>query len=264
MDSEKPRRPSSRKPPAKKYSSARSPERKPSRPGSKPFIKPSRRTESSGQIKRNDQRHLERPIRKPRIEPVIPPEVEAKALPGKIRAELLSLSAENAEIVAKQMVMIDRLLASTVESDLLLAHQFGKAAMDRAGRVGVVRQYAGRAALAVKQFAEAKKDFSAASRILGLPILKVYLAECEIGLGKARKALEILGDVKIETLSQREIIYARLVSAEAREALGQWEAALVTLAAKAESYLPNLPEEDRGLIERWHALKKRLESARHN
>lgn len=252
MNSNRPRKPSDRKPS----------DRKPQRPGAKPFKKPFDAGRKSFTGRPREVRSSERPLRKPRIEPIIPDDVEAKSLPGKIRAELLSLSAENAEVVAKQMVMIDRLLASGLDDDLLVAHQFGKAAVDRAGRVGVVRQYAGRAALAVKQFAEAKKDFSAASRILGIPILKVYLAECEVGLGKARKALEILGEVKSDSLSQRETIYARLVSAEAREALEQWDAALVTLSAKAEIHLANLPEEDRGLVDRWRALKVRLESAR--
>jgi hypothetical protein len=237
-------------------------DRKPQRSGAKPFKKPFGQDRKFSSDRRREGRLSERPPRRVRIEPDIPDDVEAKALPGKIRAELLSLSAENAEVVAKQMVMIDRLLASASNGDLLLAHQFGRAAVDRAGRVGVVRQYAGRAALAVKEFTEAKKDFSAASRILGLPILKVYLAECEVGLGKARKALEILGEVKIESLSQRETIYARLVSAEAREALEQWDAALVTLASKAEDNLSKLSEEDHGLIDRWRALKARLESAR--
>lgn len=251
MNSNRPRQPSNGK----------SSDRKPQRAGARPFKKPAQRDRNFDPNRKREPRTSDRPLRKIRIEPVIPEDVEAKALPGKVRAELLSLSAENAEVVARQMVMIDRLLATSGEQALLLAHQFGKAAVNRAGRVGVVRQYAGRAALAVKEFAEAKKDFSAASRILGQSILKVYLAECEIGLGKARKALEILGEVKTEALSQREVIYARLISAEAREVLGQREAALVTLSAKSEEYLAKLGEEDRPLIERWRTLKSRLESA---
>ena len=241
-------------------SKARSADRRPQRPGSRPFKRSAPSDKNSSPSRRGDKRASDRPIRKVRIEPVIAEDVEAKALPGKVRAELLSLSAENAEVVARQMVMIDRLLLSGSDDDLRLAHQFGKAAVDRAGRVGVVRQYAGRAALSVKEFAEAKKDFSAAWRILGLSILKVYLAECEVGLGKARKALEILGEVKADALSQREVIYARLISAQAREALGQREAALVTLSARSEEFLAKLGEEDRSLMERWHDLKKRLES----
>ncbi len=201
---------------------------------------------------------VDRPLRKPRIEPLLPEDVEAKMLPGKIRAELLSLSAENSEVVAKQMVMIDRLLSTHVEADERLANQFGKAASERAGRVGVVRDYAGRAALAVKDFPEAKKHFSAAFRINGNPMMKVYLAECETGLGKARKALDLLGEIKLASLTPRDAAYAHMVSAEARFALAQMEAALVTLSAKYEEVLSRIPE-DRALS-RWIALKTKIKA----
>lgn len=200
----------------------------------------------------------DRPIRKPRIEPLLPDDVEAKTLPGKVRAELLSLSAENADVVAKQMVMIDRLLSTNEESDRKLASQFGKAASERAGRVGVVRSYAGRAALAVGDFAEAKKHFSAAFRINGNPMMKVYLAECETGLGKPRKTLDLLGEVMLGDLSPRDAAYAHLVSAEARVALGQLDAALVTLSPKYERILVQLEPEESSLEMRWRSLKERV------
>ena len=201
---------------------------------------------------------VDRPIRKPRIEPLLPQDVEAKMLPGKIRAELLSLSAENSEVVAKQMVMIDRLLSTNVDADVKLANQFAKAASERAGRVGVVRDYAGRAALAVKDFAEAKKHFSAAFRINGNPMMKVYLAECETGLGKARKALDLLGEIRIASLTPRDAAYAHMVSAEARLALGQLEAAIVTLSTKYEEVLSRLPDDPS--LARWTTLKNKIKA----
>ena len=189
---------------------------------------------------------------------MIPIEIEAKMLPGKIRAELLSLSSENAEVVARQMVMIDRLLATGEEGDRALAAEFGRAASDRAGRVGVVRHFAGRAAIAVNDFSEAKRHFSAALRINGSPLMKVFLAESEVGLGKPRKALDLLGEIKIGALSAKESIRAHLVSAEAREALGQFDAALVTLGRKHEALLTELEKEEPDLVHRWQALKIRL------
>ena len=186
-------------------------------------------------------------------------------LPGKIRAELLSLSSENAEAVARQMVMIDRLTATGSQEDLVLAGAFGQAASDRAGRVGVVRSYAGKALLALSNFSEAKRHLSAAYRINGEPFLKVLLAECETGLGRPRKSLELLGEVDSKNLSPRDLAYAHLVSAEAREALGQIDAAKVSLNPKSESYLTKDvaegldPERDR-LRERWLGIKSRLVS----
>lgn len=223
------------------------------RPGSRP-------TPTGSRFKQE----LDRPRRAPRIEPEVPVDVEAKMLPGKVRAELLSLSAENAEAVARQMVMIERLLSSRESSDLSLANEFGRAASNRAGRVGVVRNLAGRAALAVKDFAEAKRHLSASLRISGHPFSKVLLAECETGLGRPRKSLELLGDVKAAELSKKENAYAHLISAEAREALGQVDAARVTLSPRIEAFLEatlkveSVDPEIILLAKRWTALKERL------
>lgn len=206
----------------------------------------------------------DRPRRLPRIEPEISPDVEAKMLPGRLRAELLSLSAENGEVVAKQLVMMQRLLGSDDTKEIQLAHEFGRAASNRAGRVAVVRRVAGKAALANKDFAEAKRHFSAALRISGLAESKIRLAECETGLGRPRKALEILGEIRSETLSQKEVADALLISAEAREALGQNDAARVTLSHRAETFLTESLARDetdpeiRKIADRWLALKKRL------
>ena len=237
--------------------------------GKKRDGRPSARNPRGERSDRNDRpsspRDSTRIRRAPRIEPEIPAEIEAKMLPGKIRAELLSLSSENAEAVARQMVMIDRLTASGTKEDLDLAGTFAQAASDRAGRVGVVRSYAGKVLLALSNYSEAKKHLSAAHRINGEAFLKVLLAECETGLGRPRKSLELLGEVDSKILSSRELAYAHLVSAEAREALGQADAARVSLNLKSESYLMRDtgegldPERDR-LRERWLGIKTRLAS----
>ena len=226
---------------------------RPQRPGS----------DKSKRFPRNRQ-ETRTPLRPRKVEPEIPLDVEAKMLPGKVRAELLSLSAENAEVVARQMVMIDRLLASGNSDEIQLALAFGKAASNRAGRVGVVRQYAGRAALFSGDYAEAKRHLSAAFRINGQIFLKVLLAECESGLSKPRKALELLGEVPSSSLTKREMAYALIVSAEARELLGQIDAARVTLNPKVEVIFEKEGlDDDHELLrmrERWSTLKARLSS----
>jgi tetratricopeptide (TPR) repeat protein len=219
-----------------------------------------RSTKGSGKVKRESDR-----LKRPRpIEPDFPSDVEAKMLPGKVRAELLSLSAENAEIVAKQLVMIERLISSQSIADLNLADQFAAAASNRAGRVGVVRSQAGRVALAIGNFADAKRHLSAALRISGQPMTQILLAECETGLGRPRKALEALGAVDPAKLSKKELAYAHLISAEAREALGQVDAARVTLTARSEDFLRSASEQENPdqevvpLMNRWRSLKSRL------
>lgn len=254
--------------------SSRTPSRTPSRDGSRNDRRNDRPTEKNQRPQRpgvdkskrfaRSRPETNKPVRPRKIEPEIPLEVEAKMLPGKVRAELLSLSAENAEVVAKQMVMIDRLLASGDKDEIGLACAFGTAASNRAGRVGIVRQYAGRAALLHRDFAEAKRHLSAALRINGQVFIKVLLAESESGLGKPRKALDLLGEVPSSSLSKREMAYALIISAEARELLGQADAARVTLNPKVEVVFEkdDLADDHElsRIRERWFALKARLSS----
>jgi hypothetical protein len=275
LSSEKPRSFSGKKPFGKKPTqrtsgsrpsssgSTRSSAGRPGRPERKEGVRPG--SDQDGRSKRppSKSRATDRPIRVRRIEPDLPTDVEAKMLPGKVRAELLSLSAENSEVVAKQMVMIDRLLASGIPADQELAREFGNAASNRAGRVGMVRTYAGKSSLAVKNYPEAKKHLSAAIRISGNDFNKVLLAEAETGIGKPRKALDILGEIDSGKLSSKELLYAHLISAEAREALGQPEAALVTLAPHVERVFEK-GSDDPELLRwrsRWDELKTRLTSA---
>ena len=80
---------------------------------------------------------------RPRIfEPDIPEEITGEELDKSLRAELLSLSPENAKVVARQL----ECLALYADSDPLLAHKHGVAAAHHAGRLAVVRESAGYAA----------------------------------------------------------------------------------------------------------------------
>ena len=77
---------------------------------------------------------------RPRIfEPDIPEEVTGEELEKSVRAELLSLSAENAKVVARHLVCIN----IHMDSDPELAHKHGIAAAHHAGRLAVVRESAG-------------------------------------------------------------------------------------------------------------------------
>ena len=80
---------------------------------------------------------------RPRIfEPDIPEEITGEELEKSVRAELLSLSPENAKVVARHLVCINLYQ----DSDPLLAHKHGIAAAHHAGRLAVVRETAGYAA----------------------------------------------------------------------------------------------------------------------
>ena len=80
---------------------------------------------------------------RPRIfEPDIPDEITGEELDKSLRAELLSLSAENAKVVARHLACVNLY----AEDDPQRAHKHGVAAAHHAGRLAVVRESAGYAA----------------------------------------------------------------------------------------------------------------------
>lgn len=175
----------------------------------------------------NDRRVLNDENKRVRkfAEPSIPEEVTGKELEKREAFALQSLAADNAERVAKHLVCITMFL----ESDPERAYWHGQSASFRAGRVAIVRERAGIAALHFKKYHEAQKELRAAQRISGSPSVIPYLAQCELALGNPRKTLEIAGSVDPKVLSSAERVELRLAAAGARSALGQFDAAVVTL-----------------------------------
>jgi len=175
----------------------------------------------------NDRRVVSDENRRVRkfAEPPIPEEVTGKELEKREAFALQSLAADNAERVAKHLVCLTMFL----ETDPERAYWHGQSAAFRAGRVAIVRERAGIAALNVKKYQEAQKELRAAQRISGSPSVIPYLAQCELALGNPRKTLEIAGSVDPKILSAAERVELRLAASGARRALGQHDAAVVTL-----------------------------------
>ena len=167
-------------------------------------------------------------------EPPIPEEITGKELEKREAFALQSLAADNAERVAQHLVA----LTSFLESDPERAYWHGQSAAFRAGRIAIVRERAGIAALNFGKYQEAQKELRAAQRISGSPSVIPYLAQCELALGDPRKTLEIAGSVDPKILSAAERVELRLAAAGARTALGQHDAAAVTLTC------PELAESD--------------------
>jgi tetratricopeptide (TPR) repeat protein len=151
--------------------------------------------------------------------------VTGDELDKKIIFQLESLTPGNAKSVARHMVS----LIQNLETNPKEAHQHGKEIVYRAGRLGIVREKAGIAALRAGEYREALKDLRAAERITGSIEVKPYIAQCELALGNSRKALEIAGSVNERKLSKEGRVEMRIAAAGARLALGQPEAAVVTL-----------------------------------
>ena len=157
--------------------------------------------------------------------PSIPADITGEELEKKIIYQLESLTPGNAKSVARHLVALERFL----EEDPARANMHGKEISFRAGRLAIVRERAGVAALRAGFYKEALKDLRAASRIGGSIELEPFIAQCEAALGNARKALEIAGAVDEKKLSKGGRVEMRIAAAKARQTLGQSDAAVVTL-----------------------------------
>jgi hypothetical protein len=210
------RKPSDRKPSDRKPSDRRTSGSRPARGGA-----------ARGGADRRPPRDLKDENRRVRkfAEPAIPEEVTGKELEKREAFALQSLALENAEMVAKHLVALNMFL----ESDPERAYWHGQSAVFRAGRVAIVREKAGIAALHFKKSDVAIKELRAAQRISGSPSVIPYLAQCELALGDPRKTLEIAGSVDPKLLTVEQKVELRIAAAGARTALKQFDAAVVTL-----------------------------------
>jgi tetratricopeptide (TPR) repeat protein len=166
---------------------------------------------------------------RPRIvEPLIPEEVTGEELEKSARAELLSLSADNAKVVARHLVCVGLF----IDSDPERAYLHGMAAAHHAGRLAVARETAGYAAYRAGKYEVALRELRAAYRISGDVSTWPVMADCERGLGRPLKALEMAGSPEVSKLEKAEEIEMRIVASGARRDLGQIDAAVITLTCR--------------------------------
>ncbi|MFD1813491.1 hypothetical protein [Rhodococcus gannanensis] len=158
-------------------------------------------------------------------EPELPEDVQPGELDPAVRRDLLSLDKSNAGTVARHLVMASKL----IEDDPTLALAHARAARNRAGRVAVVRETAGIVAYHAGEWAEALSELRAARRMAGGPGLLAVMADCERGLGRPERAIELGRSEEARALTGDEATELRIVVAGARMDLGQFDQAVVTL-----------------------------------
>lgn len=152
-------------------------------------------------------------------------DVTGDELDPEVAAELGSLSKGAARAVARHLVMAGRLL----DDDPELAYRHTLEARHRAARIGVVREAAGVAAYTAGRYAEALAELRAARRITGSAEYLPVMADCERGLGRPRRALDLAGDPAVTGLPVESRIEMLIVAAGARRDLGDVDAAVVSL-----------------------------------
>ncbi len=121
------------------------------------------------------------------------------------------------------------MVAKLIDEDPEQAYAYSKIALRLASRVAAVREAAGFAAYANEKYSEALAEFRAARRMTGSAELWPVMADCERGLGRPEKALDMAGEPEVQRLDKAGQVEMRLVAAGARRDMGQLDAAIVTL-----------------------------------
>lgn len=158
-------------------------------------------------------------------DPDLPDDVVARDLPGEARVELKTLSKDNAEWVARHLVMASRL----IETDPELAHRHATSAARRAGRIGVVRETLAITAYATGDFALALRELRTYRRISGSNDQVPLMVDSERGVGRPDRALELGRSVDRSSLPADVQVALAIAMSGARLDLEQPEAALAEL-----------------------------------
>jgi hypothetical protein len=202
----------------------------------------------------------------------VPDDVEPRDLDKVARGELRTLSKENADWVAKHLVMAGRL----IEEDPEEAHKHALSAGRRAGRIGVVRETIAITAYTVGDYALTLRELRTYRRITGRDDQLPLMVDSERGLGRPERALELGRSVDATTLPAAVRVSLAIAMSGARLDLGQPDAALGELEIpqldrrRAFDYSPALFDayatvlDDLGRerdADEWRALAERAESA---
>lgn len=150
------------------------------------------------------------------------PDASPDRLEPSVRRELTSLPPSLAEKVAAHVVMAGRLLDD--EPELALDH--ARVAHDLAPRIVSVREALAITAYHSGDYRAALREARTVRRMTGDDEWLPVIADCERGLGKPERALEILQGVDFARLPDALRAECLIVLSGARSDLGQPEAAL--------------------------------------
>ncbi|WP_344475750.1 hypothetical protein [Nonomuraea monospora] len=154
------------------------------------------------------------------------PDITVDELDKEVLEELRSLPGDLADLVGRHLVAAERALE---EDDPDRAHEHTKVARRFAARIGVVREAAGIVAYRAGHFSEALSDLRAARRMTGSDAYLPVMADCERGMGRPERAIDLVRSPEAERLDRAGRIELTIVESGARRDLGQHDAAVITL-----------------------------------
>lgn len=152
--------------------------------------------------------------------------MDAKQLAPEIRRELTTLDRATADAVARHLVAAGELLDE--EPEAALAH--ARAARARSSRIAAIREAVGIAAYHCRDWAQALAELRAARRMGSKSSLLALIADCERGLGRPERAIELARGPEAALLTGDDADELRIVAAGARSDLGQLTQALTVLS----------------------------------
>ncbi len=182
--------------------------------------------------------------------------ITGQELDKEVLGELRSLNRESRERVARHLVAA----ALYADDDPNLAMEHARFAARLGGRVGVVRETYGVAAYRNGDFHTAARELRTAQRITGRMDTLPMLADCERGLGRPQKALDIAASDDAAGLDAELTIELMIVVAGAYADTGDIETALRTLDMPALRHKVN----GRWQVRLWVAYADLLERAGHS
>ncbi|ORW06838.1 hypothetical protein AWC15_21115 [Mycobacterium lacus] len=152
--------------------------------------------------------------------------MDARQLAPEIRRELSTLDRATADAVARHLVAAGELL----DEDPQAALRHARAARARSSRIAAIREAVGIAAYYCGDWAQALAELRAARRMGSKSPLLALIADCERGLGRPQRAIELARGPEAAQLSGDDADELRIVAAGARADLGQLEQALTVLS----------------------------------
>lgn len=158
--------------------------------------------------------------------PTLSSDIEARQLAPEIRRELTTLDRNTADFVARSLVAAGELLDEDPEAAL----EHARAARERSGRIAAVREAVGIAAYRCGDWAQGLAELRAARRLGSKSPLLPLIADCERGLGRPERAIELARSPEAAQLEGDDADELRIVVAGARADLGQMDQALALLS----------------------------------
>lgn len=187
--------------------------------------RPRPQADKEGPSGRGVRQEGDRPVWQQRVErtkdveksPLIPSEITPEDLDMGARVQLKTLTAENAEMVARHLAMVSLL----IDSDAELAHKHALAASRRAGRLAIVHETLGITAYKTSDFALALRELLTHRRLTASNDQLPLIIDSERGMGRPERALEAVSGVDRSKLAVGIRINLAIALSGARLDMGQ-------------------------------------------